>query len=139
MQRNDPPYKMTHCRLESFLCITPAQQIFFPRIGDSNCDRIYSSLTAVHFYDDIYGKAASGLGRIFCGVLVKKSMDRCTGCHDMNEILLKTLFTPYNQSINQSINHPFSTVDHARSFCGQSRSDCTERAVWSQSGLSKFF
>ena len=48
--------------------------IFFPRIDDSHCDRIHFSLTAVRcFYDGCVGKAASGLGRILCGVLVKRT------------------------------------------------------------------
>ena len=31
-----------------------ARPIFFPRIGDSHCDRIHSSLTAVHCFDNGY-------------------------------------------------------------------------------------
>ena len=41
-----------------------------PRIDDSHCDRIHTSLTAVRCFDN--GKAASVLERILCAVLVKK-------------------------------------------------------------------
>ena len=33
---------------------SPAQLIFFSRIDDSHCDRIHSSLTAVHCFDNGY-------------------------------------------------------------------------------------
>ena len=48
-------------------------------------------------------KAASGLERIMCRVLIKEpqeSMDRGTGRHDVTEILLKMAFNT-TQSINQ--------------------------------------
>ena len=48
----------------------PAQPIFFPRIDDGHCDRIHSSLTAVHCLNNGYmGKQP--VGSILCGVLVK--------------------------------------------------------------------
>ena len=38
----------------------PAPPIFFPRIADSHCDRIHSSLTAVRCFDNGYvGKQAA--------------------------------------------------------------------------------
>ena len=50
----------------------PAWPIFCPRIDDSHSNRIHSSLTAVGCFDNGYvGKAAGGLERILCGVLVK--------------------------------------------------------------------
>ena len=45
------------------------------------------------------GKAASGLERILCRVPVKELQDRCTGCHNTTEILLKTALNTI-QSIN---------------------------------------
>ena len=51
------------------------------------------------------GKAASGLERILCKVVVKElhgSIDRCTGRYYITEILLKTACNT-RQSINQSI------------------------------------
>ena len=66
---------------------------FFRTICDSHCDRIHSSLTAVHCFDDwLGGKAASSLERILCGVLVKylqDSINGCTGRCDIIEIMLK--------------------------------------------------
>ena len=49
------------------------------------------------------GKADSGLERILCGVLVKRtpeSMDRCSDCPDLTEILLKMALNTI-QTINQ--------------------------------------
>ena len=56
------------------------------------------------FQQWLCGKAASGLERILCRLLVKKlleSMDLCTGPHDITEILLKTALNTI-QSINHS-------------------------------------
>ena len=51
----------------------PAWPIFSPGIDDSHCDRIHSSLTIVYCSGNGYAeKAASGLQRILCGVLVKR-------------------------------------------------------------------
>ena len=76
-----------------------ARQIFFHR---TDCDRI-----AVCCFNNVGKqkvKATSGLERIMCNELVKKkiqdSMDRCTGCHEITEILLKTMLNT-TQSINQ--------------------------------------
>ena len=52
------------------------QPIFFLRIDDSHCDRIHSSLTAVHYFDNCCGKAASGLEKILCRVLVKRTSEK---------------------------------------------------------------
>ena len=52
----------------------PAPPIFFERMDDTHSERIHSSLTAVHCFDNgLHGKAASGLERIFCEVLVKRT------------------------------------------------------------------
>ena len=63
----------------------PARPILFPRTDDSHCDRNYSSLTTVFCF---CGKAASGLERTLCGVLVKRthgqeSMERYTSRPDI--------------------------------------------------------
>ena len=50
-----------------------------------------------------HGTAASGLERILCGTLLKRnpgSMDRCTGRHNITELMMKT-----ELNTNQSINH----------------------------------
>ena len=68
---------------------------FFRRIDNAHCDRIHSSLTAVHSFDDGYvGKQpVHSLKRIFCRELVKGNpgsfnMDKCTDRCDITEILL---------------------------------------------------
>ena len=51
-----------------------ARQLFFLRVDDSpNFDRIHSSLAAFQCLDNNCGKAASGLERILCRVLVKRT------------------------------------------------------------------
>ena len=51
-----------------------AQYSFQGLIIVVHCDRIHSPLTAVHYFDNSYvGKAASGLERILCGELVKRT------------------------------------------------------------------
>ena len=51
-----------------------AQPIFFPRTDDSHCNRIHSSLNAADCFDNGYvGKRPTGLERILCGVLVKRT------------------------------------------------------------------
>ena len=51
-----------------------AGPMLFPRVDDSHCDRIHTSLTAVCCLENGYvWKAASGLERIMCVVLVKRS------------------------------------------------------------------
>ena len=71
----------------------PASANIFPRIGDSHCNRIHSSVTAVHCFDDVYvGKHPVAWKRVMCEVLVRRtqeSMDRYTGHHDITEIMLK--------------------------------------------------
>ena len=46
--------------------------IIFPRIDDSHFDRILSSLTVSHCFDDGYVGKQLGFGRKLCGALVKK-------------------------------------------------------------------
>ena len=76
--------------------------IFFPRIDDSHCDRIHSSLTAVCcFYNGYMGKQPV-TWKEYC----TESMDRCTCCHDITEIQLKTALNTI-QPINQSFSPRF--------------------------------
>ena len=76
--------------------------IFFPRIDDSHCDRIHSSLTAVCCYDNGYvGKQPVAQKEYFAEYWskeLKESMDRPTGRRDITEILLNTI-----QQINQPL------------------------------------
>ena len=34
---------------------------------------------------------------------LQEGMDKCTGCRDVTEVLLKTALTPYNQSNNSLV------------------------------------
>ena len=83
-----------------------AWPVFFPRINDSHCDRIHSSLTIVHCFDNGYvEKQAVAWKEYYAEYWLKqlqKSMDRCTGHHDITEILLKTALNTI-QSICQEL------------------------------------
>ena len=74
---------------------SPTRPIFFPRIEDSHCDRIHFSLTAVRCFDSGYvGKQRVALKEDCAEYWLKElqeSIDRCTGCCDITEILLKTV------------------------------------------------
>ena len=63
---------------------SPAWPIFFPRINNSHCDRIHSTLTAVHsFLDGSVGKQPLAWKEYCAEYWLKElleSMDRCTGC-----------------------------------------------------------
>ena len=67
--------------------------IFFPRIDDSHCDRIHFSLITVLCFDDDYVGKQPVAWKEYCAeywlIELQESMDRCTGRHDMTEILLK--------------------------------------------------
>ena len=80
----------------------PARQIFFPRIDESHCDWIHSSLTAIHCFDDDYVGEQPMAWEKYCAEyslkVLKESIDRCTGCRHMAEMVL------INKSISQSIN-----------------------------------
>ena len=54
----------------------PSSANWFPRIDDSCCGRVHSSLTANNslFGQWLSEEAASGLKRIFCGVLAKENL-----------------------------------------------------------------
>ena len=74
---------------------SPARSIFFPRTDDSHFHRIHSSLTTVLCFDNGW-KAASGLERILCGVLVKRT--------------LSTIQSIFLNKRNLNISIPFSTM-----------------------------
>ena len=82
---------------------SPARPIFFPRMDDSHCDMIHSSLTAILCFGNGYvGKQPVALREYSAKCWLKElqeSMDRCTGCRDIAEILLKTALNTI-QSIN---------------------------------------
>ena len=76
---------------------SPAWPILFPRIDDSHCNRIHSSLTTVHCFDNGYvGKQPVAWEEYYTQYLLKElqeCMGRCTGCSDIIEILLKIALT----------------------------------------------
>ena len=78
---------------------------FFPRIDDSHCDRIHSSLTAVYCFDNGYVGKQPMAWKEYCVEYwlkeLQENMDRCTGSHHITEILLKMALNPI-QSINVS-------------------------------------
>ena len=80
--------------------------IFFPRINDRHCNRIHSSLTAVHCFDHGYvGKQPVACGEYCLEYWYKEfqeSMDRGSGPRDITEITLKMVVSTI-QSINFSI------------------------------------
>ena len=82
-----------------------ARPLFFPRIDYSHCDRIHSSLTAVHCFTNGYVGKQPVDWKEYCAEYwlkeLQESMDRCTGRRDITEILLKTALNTI-QSINQS-------------------------------------
>ena len=71
-----------------------AQPVFFPRIEDSHCNRIHSSLTAVHYFNDNFVGKQPVSWKEYCAEYwlkeFQESMDRCNGCHNVTEITLKT-------------------------------------------------
>ena len=60
----------------------PSRPIFFPRIDDSHCDRIHSSLAAVRCFDNGYvGKQPVAWKEYYAEYWLKErqeSMDMCT-------------------------------------------------------------
>ena len=84
----------------------PGGPIFFPGIDDSHCDRIHSSLTVVRCFDNEHVGKQPVAWKEYCAEHrlkeLQESMDRCTGNHDITEILLKTALNT-NQSCNQSV------------------------------------
>ena len=72
---------------------------------------IHSSLTAVHRFDNGYVEKQQVVSNEYCAEYwlndLQKSMDRCTGRHDISEITKTALNT--TQSINQNLLVPLST------------------------------
>ena len=72
---------------------SPAGPIFFPRNDNSHCNRIHSSLTAVHCLDNGYVRKQPVDWKEYCVEYwlkeLQESMDRCTGCHDIIEYCRK--------------------------------------------------
>ena len=85
------PRRIQDLRLGGRLFELRAQPIFFPGIDDSHCDRIHSSLTAVHCFDYSVGKVVSDL----VSTCKKESMYMCTGSCEIIEITLKTVLNPH--------------------------------------------
>ena len=63
----------------------PARPIFFPRIDDCHCDRVYSSLTTIHWFDHGYvGKQPVPWKKYCAEYWLKNSRRAC--CHNVTEI-----------------------------------------------------
>ena len=94
-----------------------AQPIFLLRIDDGRCDIIYFFLTFVHFfYNGYVGKQPVAWKECCAKNWLKelhKSMIRRTGCHNVTEILLKTVFSTIQSIINPFIRSP-KTLDLAK-------------------------
>ena len=73
-----------------------ARPVFFPRIDDSHCNIVQFSFTAVHCFDNGYVGKQPLTWKEYCAEYwlkeVKGGMNRCTGDHDIIEILLKMAF-----------------------------------------------
>ena len=74
-----------------------ARPIFFSGIDDSHYDRIHSSLTAVNCFNNSFVGKQPVAWKEYCLEdwlkELKESMGRCTGCHDINEEMLKMALT----------------------------------------------
>ena len=90
-------------REQEVACSIPARPIFFPRIDDSHCYKIHSSLTAVCCFDNCFVGKQPVVWKEYCVEYwlkeFQESMDRCTGRLDITEIRLKTSLNTI-QSIN---------------------------------------
>ena len=73
-------------------------------INDSHCDRIHSSHTAVRCFDNGYVGKQPVAWKEYCAEYWLKehqeSTDRCTGRHDITEILLKTVLNTIQPTID---------------------------------------
>ena len=95
------------CELEVYGSI-PARPIFFPRIDDSHCNEIHSSLTVVRCFDNGYVRNQQVVWKEYCAEYWLKELQESTCRHAITEILLKTALN----TINLSINHlrPYHSV-----------------------------
>ena len=89
------PHSSASARLEnrSLLVRSPAQPNFLPRTDDNYCDRIQSSVTAVHCFDNGYVREQPVAWKEYCAEHWSKQLqrirDRCTGHCDITQIPLK--------------------------------------------------
>ena len=122
------------CGLENrrSLVQSPARHIFFPRIDDSHCNRNHSSLTAVFCFDNGYVRKQLVAWKQYCAEYwlkeFQESMGRCTGRHDIYEIMLKKALNTI-QSINQSTNSLIRLVNTSRCLYKGSKSP-TSRCLY---------
>ena len=76
----------------------PARPIFSPRINDSHCNTIQSSLTTVQCFDDGYEEKQPMAWKEYDAEYwlkeLQKSIDECTGRRDIIEITLKRILSP---------------------------------------------
>ena len=80
-----------------------AQPIFFPRNDDSHCDKIHSSLIAIHYFDSgCVGQQPVAL-KEYCAEYwlkeLQERMDRCTGHCYTTEILLKMVLNTIGSTL----------------------------------------
>ena len=93
-----------------WLVRSQARPICFQRIDDSHCNRIHSSLTAVHCFDNGYVGKQQVVWKEYCVEYwlkeLQETMDKCTGHRDITEILLKTALNTiqYIQSKRDHVN-----------------------------------
>ena len=82
----------------------PGSANILSRTDDSHSDRIHSALTTVRFLYSRYVGKQPVAWKEYCAEYwfkeLQESMDRCTGRHDLTEILLKTVLNAI-QSIKQ--------------------------------------
>ena len=75
---------------------------------DSHCNRIHFSLTTVHCFNNAYVAKQPVAWKEYCAEYWLKelleSMDRCTGCSDITEILMKKVLNTI-QSIVKAQSH----------------------------------
>ena len=80
-----------------------AWPVFLQRIDDSHYDRIHYSLSIVYCFDNGYVGKQPVAWKEYCTENwikeLKEIMDRCTGCCNVTEILLKMVLNT-NHSIN---------------------------------------
>ena len=78
----------------------PSLPIFFPRIDDSYCDWIHSSLTDVHCFDDGYVGKQPVAWEEYCAENclkeLQETMERSICRKNITEILLKMVLTHYH-------------------------------------------
>ena len=99
-----------HSSVGSIADLRTGGRWFNPRLGqnswidDSHSDRIHSSLTAVHCFDNDYVGNQPVAWKEYCAEHWLKElqgrMDRCTGHHNITEILFKMALNTIQSIIN---------------------------------------